>query len=119
MYTKRNIIYAEAGRVLVLGSSVAFQAEADSNVKITERECPVRAVKVRGSTASWGGITVALPQPLSYAALKRKLVQLRYSLDDQMAIMLNADPEDLRRMQAWRDWAREAAHAICVRAGIS
>ncbi len=48
---------------------------------------------------------------LTYAALKRKLVQLRYSIDDQMAVLLNADPDETRRMQAWRDWAGEAARA--------
>ncbi len=116
MYTKRNIVYAEAGRVLVLGSSVAFQMEAGQLP--TERDCPVRGVRVSGSTASWGGITVTLPRPLSYAAIKRKLVQLRYSIDDQMAVMLNADPDEMRRMQAWRDWAAQAARAICARAGI-
>lgn len=118
MYTKRNIVYAEAGRVLVLGSSVAFQMEATPGQLPAERDCPVRGVRVSGSTASWGGITVTLPQPLSYAAIKRKLVQLRYSVDDQMAVMLNADPDETRRMQAWRDWARDAARAICARAGI-
>lgn len=118
MFTKRNTIYAEAGRVLVLGSSVAFQMEGVSEAAVTERDCPLRGVRVSGSTASWGGITVALPQPLTYAALKRKLVQLRYSIDDQMAVICNADPVGLARMQAWRDWAASAAKAICARAGV-
>ncbi len=117
MYTKRNIVYAEAGRVLVLGSSVAFQMDVPGQLP-AERDCPVRGVRVSGSTASWGGVTVTLPQPLTYAALKRKLVQLRYSIDDQMAVLLNADPGETRRMQAWRYWAAQAARAICARAGV-
>lgn len=119
MYTKRNTIYAEAGRVLVLGPTVAFHMEGVDPSAVTERECPLRGVRVSGSTASWGGIIVALPVPLTYAALKRRLVQLRYSVDDQIAVMCNADPAELARMQAWRDWAASAAKAICARAGIS
>ena len=117
MYTKRNTIYAEAGRVLVLGPSVAFQLEGADPAAVSERDCPLRGVRISGSTASWGGITVALPQPLTYAALKRRLVQLRYSVDDQIAVMCNADPAELARMQAWREWAAAAAKAICARAG--
>ena len=46
---------------------------------------------------------------MTYAAIKTFIIKLRYSNDDQIAIMLNGDQERYDTMQAWREYAREIA----------
>lgn len=118
MYIKGNTIYADAGKILTSGPVAAFQLEA-AHKDVAERDCPVRGVKVDGQTASWSGITISLPSSLTYAALKEKLIKLRYSLDAQMAVLCNGDTEEFDRMQRWREWAAEVAKAIAAKAGIA
>lgn len=55
-----------------------------------------------------------LPDSLSYADIKKRVIKSRYSEDDQLAIILNKDfsEEDamhFQKMQEWREFASEVA----------
>lgn len=45
----------------------------------------------------------------SYDCIKRLIIQLHYSIDDQIAIMLNNDDDKMREMQEWREFAKNIA----------
>ena len=60
---------------------------------------------------------VRIAENTSYGDIKAMLVKIRYSNDDQIAILLNKDSseEDLlkyNKMQEWRDWASILAKAF-------
>ena len=54
---------------------------------------------------------------MDYVGIKTKIIKMKYSNDDQIAIILNKDnsAEDLElynKMQNWRDWAGEFAREV-------
>ena len=112
MTTKNGIDYA-APYHKVKGARVAdWQLpHSDGN---TEVACPADDLTVEGGIARWGGGLCALrvSQADTYATLKARLVKLRYSLDDQMAVMLNGGDAEMAAMQAWRAWAADVAGRI-------
>lgn len=64
----------------------------------------------------WGG-TSRVYRKFTYAALKAEMVKRRYSVDDQIAVMLNRDDDAesalaYEKMQAWREWSGRVAKAI-------
>jgi len=120
MYTKGNQTFADAGNQLALeGNGYAFQAES---LTVTD-EIPVTLedmdIRYSGSTR----IAVCTAERVSFVAHdtfaenKKSVVGMRYSNDDQLAIMLNRDgseerEQDYERMQAWRDFAAAVAAKI-------
>ncbi len=112
MTTKNNIDYAAPGCKIKGGRYIDYQLpHSEDN---TELPCPPDDLTVEGGLARWGGGLCAMRVGSAdiYASLKARLVKLRYSLDDQMAVVLNADPAEMEAMQAWRDWAADIAHRI-------
>lgn len=114
MTTKKDIDYAEPYHK-VAGAGVAdYQLpHSDEN---TEVSCPAEDMTVEGGIARWGGGLCAMRVSAAdtYDSLKTRLIKIRYSLDDQMAVMLNGEADELERMQAWRAWAADVAHRIIL-----
>ncbi|WP_305277879.1 hypothetical protein [uncultured Duncaniella sp.] len=120
MYSKGEMTYAEAYCYLrrrdakVVTMQVRTQ-EAD----LYEEVAMKRPLQVRreGDAVKFGGWFVVRPPSMSYADVKTAVIKLRYSYDDQMAIVLNRENggEDAglyERMQAWREFAAEVASGI-------
>lgn len=55
-----------------------------------------------------------LPDSISYADIKKRVIKSRYTEDDQIAIILNKDESEenamyFQKMQEWREFASEVA----------
>ena len=109
---KKDYDYAAPYRK-VRGARMA-EYQLPHNEANTEVDCPVDDLRVEGGIALCGNGLCAMrvSEADTYDTLKTRLVKIRYSLDDQMAIVLNGEADEMARMQAWRDWAADVAHRI-------
>lgn len=127
MYTKKGKCYSDAGKYLVSGVTVGFELPAELEdisevaVDLTDMEIRVASgmsVAVCSAERCSFLVRTSENEPVDYARLKREIVKMRYSNDDQIAIILNRDEGDEQdsldydHMQEWRDWASEVAHTI-------
>lgn len=116
MYKIKEIVYSEAGKILV-GKNMrgyAFEGEPE---EFTEQEISLDGMVIEGGFVRYGGILQLLGSDLTYAGQKAAMVKRRYSLDDQIAIMLNRDDDAesalaYEKMQEWREWSGRVAKAI-------
>ena len=118
MYTKGNIVYADAGNLLVGQRRQGYQ------LKGTESDFKEVPIKYDDMTFDGkfllynnGTLLEVIREGASYGSLKAKLIKIRYSNDDQIAIMLNKDESDedllkYEKMQEWRNWAGILAKAM-------
>lgn len=129
MFVKDGILYSEAFKYLYHPqmNAVAFQyAESDG---WEERDLPsdfdvelqedIEDGKVVGHRAFFCNrlFVATLPAELSYGAVKTAIIQKRYSMSDQMALMLNKDDSEekmmlFQKMQMWRDFAATFARKV-------
>ncbi|MBQ0119127.1 MAG: hypothetical protein KBS42_05140 [Bacteroidales bacterium] len=127
MYIKNNKHYADAGKYLACGLTVGYEFPTD--VDVTEHNVLLYDMELR--TAKSGavnahctdgkisfGVKSSDSDVPTYAGLKTRIIKMRYSNDDQIAIMLNKDSGDeerlaeYQRMQEWREYATNVAHKI-------
>ena len=115
MYKIKDIVYADAGKVLVGNGKKGYQFSGEM-MDFTEEEISLEEI-VRNAEmgiVEYGGIVQAYNPNETYANIKADMVHRRYSPDDQTAIILNKDSDDVayERMQQWRNWSSKVAHAI-------
>lgn len=129
MFIKDNIIYSDAFKYLYNTriNAVAFQFTESHDWE--ERPLPddfdielqkdVQDGETIGHKAFFCNhlFVATLPIELTYASVKTAIIQKRYSMDDQMAIMLNKDNSEdtlmyYNKMQEWRDFAAFFARKI-------
>lgn len=114
MYRHKDTIYADAGYILK-GEGVIGLVIPDTGKTLVEELLPEFTIQ--------DGYFVMPPyrwnikDVQTYSDAKKWAVQLRYSNDDQIAIILNKDDsaEDLlvyNKMQEWREWSSLVAHKI-------
>lgn len=119
MFKKGNKIYSEAGSYLkstngrIIGLNLYDNLGEFEEVEISK---PLD-IKVQGNLITINDKFLIFSQSLDYASIKVALIKLRYSNDDQMAIILNKDSSEeglmyWQKMQEWRDWASEVATQI-------
>lgn len=111
MFKVRNKVYSEAGYVLLGENKKGYQFEGELS-DFTEEAISLEDMQINGDFVIYGGILQYLGNDLTYEGQKRDMVRRRYSNDDQLAIILNNDPEQLAKMQEWRDWSSQVAHKI-------
>ena len=111
MYKIRQKVYSEAGKVLVGNNKKGYQFDGELS-DFTEVPLTLEDMELKGEFVTYGGIMQYVGTDLSYESLKRDMVKRRYSNDDQIAIMLNGDEEQMTKMQEWREWSGEVAHKI-------
>lgn len=130
MFTKDGIIYSDAFKYLYdpRMNAVAFQypesggweevsLPEDFDIQITKVN-DEDGNAVRHHAFFHNRLFVAtLPAELSYGAVKTAIIQKRYSMDDQMALMLNKDNSEQAqmyydKMQDWRDFAATFARKV-------
>jgi hypothetical protein len=64
------------------------------------------------------GFCLIKPKSFDYPALKAQIINMRYSNNDQIAIMLNdqaGTSEAYQKMQSWRYFAKDLAKAIIAK----
>ncbi|RGY28194.1 MULTISPECIES: hypothetical protein [Bacteroides] len=113
MYVKGNTVYADAYKYLkhkernIVALSVKGNPDDYEEVSM---DMPLE-VKVNGNMISWNkGMFMKNVSDLSYEGIKSTIIKSRYSNDDQIAIMLNKDESEEKRMyfdkmQQWREFA--------------
>ena len=113
MYVKGNTVYADAYKYLkhkernIVALSVKGNPDDYEEVSM---DMPLE-VKVNGHMISWNkGMFMKNVSDLSYEGIKSTIIKSRYSNDDQIAIMLNKDESEEKRMyfdkmQQWREFA--------------
>lgn len=126
MYIKNNKYYADAGHYLASGLTIGYELPIGME-NIVEKEVTLWDMELRTSKAGTvnahctdGLISFGVKNgedEADYAKLKTNIIKMRYTNDDQIAIMLNKDEGgekllDYERMQAWREWASQVAHKI-------
>ena len=118
MYIKNNKTYAEPYKYLIKEGTIRIIAlhlgEVREDFEERDMTLPIQA-KIEGPLVKWeNGLFAALPESMTYEAIKAKIIKSRYSNDDQIAILLNkskGQEEELeyQRMQRWRDMASDVA----------
>jgi hypothetical protein len=117
MYIKNNVVYADAGNILISKTAIGYSLIADI-ANIQEQQVNLQDMKLEGEFLKYSdGLVVQGYKNLDYAGWKAAVIKWRYTIDDQMAIILNKDESaetllEYNRMQEWRDWAGTLANKI-------
>lgn len=111
MYQIRNMVYSEAGYILIGKNKKGYQFEGQPS-DFTEEKINLDDMRVEGEYVFYSGIVQYIGSNPDYAKLKGDMIKRRYSNDDQIAIMLNEDADAMRKMQEWRDWSTQVATKI-------
>jgi hypothetical protein len=122
MYKKGNVVYADAYKYLVHKSKgiIAFAQSGDES-EFEEKELPM-PIKIIDEGSGFYSIQ-DVPKvkfyfsKSDYVTIKTEMIKKRYSNDDQIAIMLNAElsEEDkvyYNKMQEWREFSGYIARQI-------
>lgn len=118
MYTIGNIVYAKPGYLLRGKNRIGYQltgVESD----FTEELIKTDDMTLQGNLIKFnnGLMRLLVEKTTTYADLKAKFVKMRYSNDDQIAILLNKDENEAgldkyNKMQEWREWSGTLAKLI-------
>ena len=115
MFTKDGILYADAFKYLrhKRRSEVALQLRADAEDFIEVDIEPLN-VEIKGDMIGFGTWFVVRPDSFEYGDIKKAIIQMRYSNDDPLALMLKRDNSEeahmyFEKMQEWRRFATAVA----------
>ena len=116
MYKIKNTVYADAGYILLGSNKKGYQFEGELS-EFKEKKISLDDMRIEGNLVYYGGVVQSLPSTINYPTLKADMVKKRYSIDDQIAIMLNVENSDEDRlrydkMQDWREWSEQVAKKI-------
>ena len=117
MYIKNNVVYADAGNILITKTAIGYSLIADM-ANIQEQQINLQDMKLEGNFLKYSdGLIVQRYKNLDYVGWKADIIKWRYTTDDQIAIILNKDENaekllEYNRMQEWRDWAGTLANKI-------
>jgi hypothetical protein len=103
---------SEIGKALKVGNTLYLALPLDQPI---DREVSITdTVTIRDTVAYLDEVKIGCFNQDSYSTILQHLIHLRYSNDDQIAIMLNKDVdfEPYVRMQAWRDYCKGIAKKI-------
>lgn len=117
MFIKNNVVYADAGNILISKNAIGYSL-IDDIANIQEQHINLQDMKLEGEFLKYSdGLVVQWYKNLDYAEWKADIIKWRYTTDDQIAIILNKDESaekllEYNRMQEWRDWAGTLADKI-------
>lgn len=117
MYKIKDVVYADAFKYLKYKGRYAFQFKDEEGIE--EFDLNIDDM-IRIDCVAWfndKSFAQIVGNRYTYADYKLRIINMRYSNDDQIAIMLNKDDssEDLFRfnkMQEWRRFASDLAHKL-------
>lgn len=120
MYTKGNTIYADAFKYLKHKRAniiaLSIQGSADDFEELPMND-PLDVTVEDGRVFFNGRKFLTIPKEITKEGVKTSIIKSRYSNDDQIAIILNKDESDEKRMlfdkmQEWREFAAYVAKNI-------
>lgn len=128
MFTKGNTVYADAYKYLRHKDQniIALSIKGSANdYEELELDHPLD-VEVSGDMIFWNRRMFAnIPDALTREAIKTSIIKSRYSNDDQLAILLNKDEDEMstmyyQKMQEWREFASEVSKILinAYKAGV-
>ena len=120
MFTKGNKVYSDAGKYLISKDkrTIAFNITGSiDDYDEEEINSPLDIEIKNGLIYYQNGRLACAPEKLDYASIKTKMIKLRYSNDDQLALMLNKDNSEedtvlYDKMQEWREWSGRFAKEV-------
>lgn len=123
MFKIKDTVYADAGYILHGIAKKGYQFKGETS-EFIEKKISLDNMRVNNNLVFYGEVVQRLPEKIDYPTLKADMVKKRYSIDDQVAIMLNVEnsKEDKLRytkMQEWREWSEKVAKKILEVMGIN
>lgn len=119
MFTKSNVIYSEAGKLLVSDKFFGYTAPIEQLESLHEEDITIDDIRVEGKylVYSDGKVKQRYYPEYSRNDWKTAIIKSRYSNDDQIALILNKDDSEeghmlFEKMQEWRSWASRLADKI-------
>lgn len=120
MFKIKNKIYSEAGKYILCNNIIGYEFLAEEEKDCVESDIDLSDLKKRFNSiysCTDNKISFCLYVDDNYDSIKSRLIKLRYSNDDQIALILNKDKsnEDLEyfnKMQEWRTWAGDVAKKL-------
>lgn len=118
MYKIKNTIYADAGFVLKHDNKLAFNFRDIDINSVSEIEVNFNDMfEKNGKLVYSNGMFKEIKSCANYGDWKSKIVGKQFTINDQIAIMLNKeDSEEDRllydKMQEWREWSGKFAKKI-------
>ena len=117
MFKYKNIVYATPGKYLIGNHKVGYQFPGELS-DFEEKDVDIKVVK-KGNRYLYnnGLFGVRITKEMSYGDIKATLIKIRYSNDDQIAIVINKDDSEednlkFQQMQEWRTWCAKLAKEI-------
>ena len=116
MFKIKDTVYADAGFILLGSNKRGYQFKGETS-EFKEKRITLDDMRIEGNLVCYGEVVQSLPNVVDYPTLKADMVKKRYSIDDQIAIMLNttnSEDDKLRfdKMQEWREWSEQVAKKI-------
>lgn len=124
MFTKGNIIYSDAFKYLKYKNKpiVCLKASLDNGdteddfIEVDMSD-PLDVSVSDGTIFFQKKLFLIKPKDLSYGTVKTAIIKMRYSDDDQMALILNREKSEegaklYDKMQEWRDFAADIARNV-------
>lgn len=122
MYIKGNVVYADAYKYLVHKSKgiIAFAQSGDES-EFEEKELPMPIIIIDEGSGFYSIQDVPKVKfyfsKSDFVTIKTEMIKKRYSNDDQIALMLNAqlseeDKVYYNKMQEWREFSGYIARQI-------
>ena len=117
MYTIRDTVYSDAGKMLVGDRRRGYQFKGQES-DFSEVALSLDDMELHDGYVTYSGIVQGWDGSDDYGHLKAQMVKRRYSNDDQIAIIINkdsGDPADIMRydkMNEWREWSGRVASKI-------
>ena len=123
MFTKGNKVYADAGKYLVSKDRRIIALNITGSIDDYDEEeinSPLDIEIKDGLIYYQNRKLICAPVIMDYAGIKTKMIKLRYSNDDQLALMLNKvnseeDTELYNKMQEWREWSATFAKLVMAK----
>ncbi len=120
MFTKGNKVYADAGKYLVSKDRRTIALNITGSIDDYDEEeinSPLDIEIKDGLIYYQNRKLICSPEIMDYAGIKTKMIKLRYSNDDQLALMLNKDNSEedtelYNKMQEWRAWSGTFAKLV-------
>ena len=121
MFTKGNKVYADAGKYLVSKDRRIIALNITGSINDYDEEelnSPLDIEIKDGLIYYQNRKLICSPEIMDYAGIKTKMIKLRYSNDDQLALMLNKDNSEedkmyYDKMQEWREFSGHIAKLFC------